>query len=70
MTHVAKIIEVVGSSDKGWEDAAQTALDEAKKTIHGITGVEVGDMTAKVDPNSGNITEYHTAVKIAFGVER
>ncbi|HZA08329.1 MAG TPA: hypothetical protein VE619_11550 [Nitrososphaeraceae archaeon] len=29
--------------------------------MHGITGVEVGDMTAKVDPNSGNITEYHTA---------
>ena len=70
MTHVAKIIEIVGSSDKGWQDAAQAALDEAKKTIHGITGVEVGDMTAKVDPNSGNITEYHTAVKIAFGVER
>ena len=69
MTHVAKIIEIVGSSDKGWQDAAQAALDEAKKTIHGITGVEVGDMTAKVDPNSGNITAYHTAVKIAFGVE-
>jgi dodecin len=69
MTHVAKIIEVVGSSDKSWQDAAQAALNEAKKTIHGITGVEVGDMTAKVDPHSGNITEYHTAVKIAFGVE-
>jgi flavin-binding protein dodecin len=69
MTHVAKIIEIVGSSDKSWQDAAQAALNEAKKTIHGIKGVEVGDMTAKVDPNNGNITEYHTAVKIAFGVE-
>jgi flavin-binding protein dodecin len=69
MTHVAKIIEIVGSSDKSWQDAAQAALNEAKKTIHGITGVEARDMTAKVDPNSGNITEYHTAVKIAFGVE-
>jgi flavin-binding protein dodecin len=69
MTDVAKVIELVGSSDKSWQDAAQAALNEAKKTIHGITGVEVGDMTAKVDPNSGNITEYHTAVKIAFGVE-
>ena len=66
---LAKIIEIVGSSDKTWQDTAQAALDEAKKTIHGITGVEVGDMTAKVDPNTGNITEYHTAVKIAFGVE-
>jgi flavin-binding protein dodecin len=69
MTHVAKIIEIVGTSDKSWQDAAQAALNEAKKTIHGITGVEVGDMTAKVDSSSGNITEYHTAVKIAFGVE-
>jgi dodecin len=69
MARIAKVVEIVGSSDKGWQDAAQAALDEAKKMIHGITGVEVGDMTAKVDPNSGNITEYHTAVKIAFGVE-
>ena len=69
MTHVAKIIEIVGSSDKSWQDAAQAALNEAKKTIHGITGVEVGDMTAKVDPNTGNITEYHTVVKIVFGVK-
>ena len=69
MTNVAKIIEIVGSSNTDWQDAAQAALNEAKKTIHGITGVEVGDMTAKVDPNSGNIIEYHTSVKIAFGVE-
>jgi dodecin len=69
MTRIAKIIEIVGSSDKSWQDAAQAALNEAKKTIHEITGVEIGDMTAKVDPNTGNITEYHTAVKIAFGVE-
>jgi flavin-binding protein dodecin len=69
MTHIAKVIEVVGNSNKSWQDAAQVALDEAKKTIHGITGLEITDMTAKVDPNSGNVTEYHTAVKIAFGVE-
>jgi dodecin len=69
MTHIAEVIEVIGNSDKSWQDAAQAALDEAKKTVHGITGVEVSDMTAKVDPTTGNITEYHTAVKIAFGVE-
>jgi dodecin len=69
MTQVAEVIEVVGNSDKSWQDAAQVALDEAKKTVHGITGIEVGDMTAKVDPNTGNITEYHTALKIAFGVK-
>ena len=27
MTNVAKIIEIVGNSDKSWEDAAQVAVD-------------------------------------------
>jgi dodecin len=69
MTDIAEVIEIIGSSDKGWQDAAQAALDEAKKTVREITGIEVRDMTAKVDPNTGNITEYRTAVKIAFGVK-
>jgi flavin-binding protein dodecin len=69
MTHVAKIVEIIGTSDKGWKVAAQVALDEAKKTIHGITGLEITDMTAKVDPNSAMITQYRAAVKISFGVE-
>ena len=69
MTHIAKIIDIVGSSEKSWEDAAQVALAEATKTIHGITGIELTDMTARVDPNTGKITEYHSTVKIAFGVE-
>jgi dodecin len=69
MTGIAKIIEVVGTSKKGWSEAAQAALDEAKKTINGITGLEILDKTAKVDPTSGQITEYRVGVKIAFGVE-
>ena len=69
MTNVAKIIELVGSSDKGWTEAAQAALDEAKKTIKDITGLEVSDMTASVDPDTNTIKEYKVGVKIAFGVE-
>jgi dodecin len=67
--HIAKIIEVVGSSERGWSEAAQAALNEAKKTISGITGLEVVDKTAKVDPATGRVTEYRVGVKIAFGVE-
>ena len=50
--------------------STQVALDEAKKTIREITGIEVVDMTATVDPNTGSITKYKTTIKIAFGVER
>ena len=70
MAHIAKALEIIGNSDKSWQDAAQAALDEAKKAVHRITGIEITDMTAKVDSSTGNITEYHTALKIAFGVER
>jgi dodecin len=65
--HVAKVIEIIGSSENGWEEAAQVAVDEAGKTIH---GVEITDMTAKVDPNAGKIDEYRAGVKISFAVER
>ena len=33
MTHIAKVIEIIGSSDKDWEDAAQVAINEARKTL-------------------------------------
>jgi dodecin len=69
MTDVAKIIEIVGSSDKSWEDAAQVAVDEAKKTIHGIHGIEVKDMTATVDTNTGKISQFRAGVKVSFGIE-
>ena len=58
MTHVAKIIEIVGSSDKRWEEVAQVAVDEARKTLHGIHGVEVKDLTATVDTNTGKISQF------------
>jgi len=69
MSAVAKIIEVIGVSDKGWEDAAQVAINEAKKSVHGIHGIKVRDMTAEVD-GSGKIVRYKTTVKMSFGVER
>jgi flavin-binding protein dodecin len=67
---IGEIVELVGSSDKSWEDAVQTAVKEAVKTIRNIHAIEVLDMTAKVDPNSGNIEEYRVGIKLAFGVER
>ena len=69
MTHVAEVVEIVGSSNKSWEDAARVALNEAAKTIRGITGIELSDMTARVNPSTGNITEYHSTIRLAFGVE-
>jgi flavin-binding protein dodecin len=65
---VVKIIELIGSSSKGWEDATKNALVEAAKTIKNIKSVYVKRCNAKVENNK--IVEYRAVVKIAFVVER
>jgi flavin-binding protein dodecin len=65
---VVKIIELIGSSPKGWKEATQNAIDEAAKTIRNIKSVHVKRCTAKVAKNK--IVEYRAVVKIAFIVER
>ena len=65
---VVKIIELVGSSPNGWNEAAQNAVTEASKTIKNIKGVHVKRCTAKV--KNDKIVEYNADVKIAFIVER
>ena len=67
---VAKIVELVGSSEKGWEDAAQTAVKEATKSIRGIHGIKVRDITAKIDSKTGKIRQYRVGIKLSFGIER
>jgi dodecin len=63
---VVKVIELVGESSNGWEDAVKNAVFDASKTVDNITGVEVYNMTANVD--NGKISEYKVNVKVAFGV--
>ncbi len=65
---VAKVIELVGSSPKSFDDAVRSAVEDAAKTVKGITGVDVVGMTAKVEGDS--LIEFRANVKVAFSVER
>ena len=67
MAHVAKVVTIIGSSPESFAKAADAAVQEAAKTIRGITGADVLSMSAEVD--DGRITEYRTTVNIAFAVE-
>jgi flavin-binding protein dodecin len=64
---VVKIIELIGSSPNGWEEAAKNALAQAAKTIKNIKSIYVKTCKATVENNQ--ITEYRAVVKIAFVVE-
>ena len=65
---VVKIIELIGSSPKDWEDAVKVALAEAAKTVDNIKSIYVKNCKAKVENNK--IVEYRALVKIAFVVKR
>lgn len=65
---VAKVVELIGSSPEGWEEAVGNAVEAASRTIRNIRGVDVVRWTAKVEKN--RIVEYRAVVKIAFVVER
>ena len=65
---MVKIIELVGSSVKSWQDAAENVLYEAAKTVRNIVGMDVIGWTAQIKEN--NIVAYRVNVKLAFIAER
>jgi dodecin len=65
---VVKVIELIGSSSKGWDDAAANAVKEAARTVRNIKGIELKRCSAKVEQDK--IVEYRAVVKVAFDVER
>ena len=64
---IAKVLELVGKSELSWEHAAQSAVEEAAKTVRHITAVYVKDLSANVE--KGKITAYKAVVKLTFVVE-
>jgi len=63
---VLKVIEIMASSSKGWEDAVGNAVKTAGKTVKEIRSVYVQDMSAVVTKNK--IVEYRVNVKLSFEV--
>jgi len=68
MADVAKVVTVIGSSPESFAKAADAAVQEAAKTIRGISGADVISMSANVE--DGKISKFKTTVNIAFGIER
>ena len=61
---VAKVVELSAASTKSFENAVETGISRANKTLKGITGAWVQDM--KVDVEDGKITRYRVNLKVTF----
>jgi flavin-binding protein dodecin len=64
MGNMVKVIEVIAQSTKGFDDAVRRAVAEAGKTIHGIKGIWIDNLSAVVEGNK--IVEYRANAKISF----
>ncbi len=61
---VYKIIEIVGTSTKSWEEAAKTALETASKTLDDLRVAEVVKQDVTIE--NGKVSSYRVRLNISF----
>ena len=64
---VGKIVELVGTSERGFEDAISEAVKRTAKTVRNVRGVDVVGQKAIV--KNGKVVEYRVNLKLSFGVD-
>mgnify|MGYP006287525121 FL=1 len=65
---IVKVIEVIGSSDKGFTEATANAVKEASKSVKNIKSIYVKHMNANVENNE--IISYAVNAKISFEIDK
>jgi flavin-binding protein dodecin len=64
---VYKVIELVGTSDKSWEEAARNAVEVASKSLHDLRVAEISNLDLKIE--DGKAVAYRAKVKVSFKYE-
>jgi flavin-binding protein dodecin len=59
-----KIIELVGTSDQSWEEAARTAVETASESLKDLRIAEVTKLDLTVE--DGKITSYRARINVSF----
>jgi dodecin len=61
---VYKIIELIGTSQTSWEDAAKSAVETASKSLRDLRIAEISQLDLKVE--DGKVTAYRAKVRVSF----
>lgn len=61
---IYKVIELIGTSETSWEDAAKHAVERAASTLEDLRIAEVSAMDMKIE--DGKVVAYRTKVKLSF----
>lgn len=64
---VARVTEIIAGSSKSFEDAIETGIKRATKTLKNVSGVWVQDMKCTIKDNK--VDEYRVVLKVTFILE-
>jgi len=64
---VYRVVDVVGVSEKSWEEAARHAVETAASSLRDLRVAEVTKMDVKVE--NGKVTAFRTRVALSFKYE-
>ena len=65
--HVYKVVELVGSSETGIEDAVQAAIARASQTLHNIRWFEIVSTRGHVE--GGRVAHYQVTTRVGFTLD-
>ena len=63
-----KIIELVGTSDTSWEEAAQTAVETAGESLRDLRIAEITKLDVTIE--SGKIKSFRARVNVSFKYQK
>jgi flavin-binding protein dodecin len=66
-TSVYKIVELVGTSEVSWEDAAKNAVETATKSLRDLRIAEITTLDMKIE--DGKVVAYRARVNLSFKYE-
>ena len=61
---VYKVIELVGTSTKSWEEAAKNAVETAAHSLHDLRVAEITKLDLRVE--KGKVVAYRARVSLSF----
>jgi len=61
---IYKVVELIGTSETSWEDAAKNAVETAGKSLQDLRVAEVGKLDMKVE--NGKVTAFRAKVSLSF----
>ena len=64
---IYKVVEVIGTSTKSWDDAAKNAVETAASTLRDLRVAEVVKLDMKVE--DGKVQAYRARVMLSFKYE-